>query len=152
MEDLRGICADLGWSDVRTYIASGNVVFSANGSEADLAAVCEAALPFETSVFVRSGAEFQQALAACPFPVTAGKLVHGYFCDVRPTPDQGFIKKFQSTEQLAQRGSMIWLYAPDGFARSKLAENMHRVLPNCKHTARNLNTIQKLSEMLDNAQ
>ena len=30
MAQLRALCAELGWEDVRTYIQSGNLVFSAS--------------------------------------------------------------------------------------------------------------------------
>jgi len=34
MEDLRALCAEAGFAKVRTFIASGNVVFSCRKSEA----------------------------------------------------------------------------------------------------------------------
>ncbi len=37
MEELRAICAGLGFVDVYTYIQSGNVVFRAAGSEREVA-------------------------------------------------------------------------------------------------------------------
>jgi len=39
MEDLRALCAQAGFAKVRTFIASGNVVFSCRKSEAHVRAL-----------------------------------------------------------------------------------------------------------------
>lgn len=45
MEDLRALCAEAGFAKLRTFIASGNVVFSCRKSEAHVKAAFEARLP-----------------------------------------------------------------------------------------------------------
>ena len=44
MADLRRLCQKSGFTNVRTYIASGNVVLESNSSEAEVKAILEAAL------------------------------------------------------------------------------------------------------------
>ncbi|MGH6741839.1 MAG: DUF1697 domain-containing protein, partial [Bradyrhizobium sp.] len=41
MSDLKAICEELGFTSVRTYIASGNVVFASRKSAAAVKAVLE---------------------------------------------------------------------------------------------------------------
>jgi uncharacterized protein (DUF1697 family) len=53
-----------------------------------------------------------------------------------------------STERYELIDSVFYLYAPDGFGRSKLAAGAERKLGE-PATARNFTTIQKLSEMLN---
>src|SRR5829696_4972345 len=70
------IFEDLGYRGVWTHINSGNVVFDATGSRAELERRIERALDaafgFEVTTFVRSATELQTALQAKPFPVSAG--------------------------------------------------------------------------------
>lgn len=76
MAPLAEIVRDLGHDDVWTHINSGNVVFDATGSRADLertiGAALEAAFGFEVTTFVRTAAELRKVVAEEPFPVAAG--------------------------------------------------------------------------------
>ena len=72
MEDLRRLFEELGLKNVRTYIQSGNVFFSA--SDADAAALTRKierqlaqSLGFEVAVFLRTIPEFESILAGDPF-------------------------------------------------------------------------------------
>jgi len=44
---------------------------------------------------------------------------------------------------------VIWLHTPEGFGRSKLAGKFDKVVKSGSVTARNLNTLRALVEMLD---
>ena len=44
MADLRAICGELGFTEVETYIASGNVIFTSSGSAASVKVKLEARL------------------------------------------------------------------------------------------------------------
>ena len=46
-------------------------------------------------------------------------------------------------------GNVLYLYAPDGIGRSKLVEKMGKAFSKVAMTARNLNTINKLLEMIE---
>jgi uncharacterized protein (DUF1697 family) len=72
MERLRGLFAELGLQQVRTYIQTGNVFFEA--PEQDRAALTQrieqhlhAALGYEVPTFLRTVPEFEQLLARNPF-------------------------------------------------------------------------------------
>lgn len=149
MADLRRLCEDLGWGNVRTYIASGNVVFEADGGAEALASALHAALPFDAQVLVMGEDDFRTRMTHCPFPPNHGKLAHGFFCLDRPTLDADVIAQFRTTEVVIQEDHTVWLHTPDGFSKSKLAEVMDRVITETAFTARNLNTVHKLAEMLD---
>src|SRR5690242_13447598 len=76
MPRLADVVEGLGYTDVWTYINSGNVVFDATGSRAAIEAALEQAFEadfgFECTTFVRTAAELRKALAVEPFPVAAG--------------------------------------------------------------------------------
>ncbi|MEH0818566.1 MULTISPECIES: DUF1697 domain-containing protein [unclassified Micromonospora] len=72
MADLRRLVADLGHSDVQTYLQSGNVVFGSTATDADrLAGGIQQALADELGlavpVLVRSGAELTAVVDASPY-------------------------------------------------------------------------------------
>src|ERR1700754_3126310 len=60
MSELKAMCEELGFEKVRTYIASGNVVFTSRKSEASIKAALEKRLEAyakkPVGVVVRSGA------------------------------------------------------------------------------------------------
>ena len=75
MEALRVLLATAGLQEVRTYIASGNVIFAAEESEPVLVSRIEAllaqALGFRVDTLLRTAAELQALIGANPF---AGEL------------------------------------------------------------------------------
>jgi uncharacterized protein (DUF1697 family) len=154
MADLRRLCAGLGWTGVQTYIASGNLVFAATGDASGLAAdlrqAMAAGMGVDVALIVLPEALVRGALAECPFDPAAGKQVHGFFLWADPIVDWSVYEALRlPNEQLVVRGRLAWLYAPDGIGRSKLAEKFHKVVTGTEMTARNLNTLRKLVEMLD---
>ncbi|SHI29545.1 DUF1697 domain-containing protein [Wenxinia saemankumensis] len=154
MADLRAAAADLGWRDAATYIASGQMVFRAAGTDGDLGhaltAALEARIGAAIPALVLSKDAFDDALAGCPFDPTEGKHVHAFFLwnDTRIDTDLYAALKAPD-ERLELRGRTAWLHAPAGIGRSKLADKLHRVLPGTDMTARNLNTLRRLRELLD---
>ena len=70
MADLRACLEADGFDDVRTYIQSGNVVFTASGSVATLTTRLERALSagfgYEATVAVRSARQFRAIVDAAP--------------------------------------------------------------------------------------
>src|SRR6516165_12256828 len=75
MSELKAMCEELGFTAVRTYIASGNVVFTSRKSEAAIKSALEKRLQTyagaSVGVLVRSAAEMVQVAADNPFPKAA---------------------------------------------------------------------------------
>src|SRR3954452_756372 len=71
MAELRTLCAELGWTDVATYIQSGNVVFTAPGEaeavEAQLEKAIKEKFGLEVPVIVRGRAEWAEYSGLNPF-------------------------------------------------------------------------------------
>jgi uncharacterized protein (DUF1697 family) len=154
MAQLRAVCAALGWTDVRSHIASGNLVFRARGEAGALAAALHEAIlaqmGVDCAIIVLPGVAVRAALADCPFDPEAGKQVHAFFCWSDPVIATAMLASLKAeTEDLVARGRVVWLFAPDGIGRSKLAERIARVITGTEMTARNLNTVRTLVEMLD---
>ena len=148
MAELRAICPGSG---VQSYIASGNLTFDAE--DGDHAAVLtqriKATFGFDVPVLVLGESQMRATLAGCPFPMDAGKLVHAYLCYDDPKLDEAGVAALRTaTEQVAVIRRTVWLYAPDGIGQSKLAAKLERLI-GAEATARNLNTMIKMVDMLD---
>jgi uncharacterized protein (DUF1697 family) len=151
--ELRAAAEALGWQDVRSHLASGNLVFAAEGEAMALAAALRGALAargLDVPVLVIARDDLRAALAGCPFEPREGKHVHAFFLWSDPAVDGAALEALRApAEALEVRGRVAWLHAPEGIARSALAERMHRVLTGTDMTARNLNTVRALAAMVD---
>lgn len=154
MADLRALAEDLGWQDVRTHVASGNLVFRAAGDDVGLASVLETALHdrigVRTDVLVLPREEIAAALADCPFDDPSGKAVHVFFLWSRAEVDTARYDRLRAADEtLVVDGHRAWLHTPSGIGRSKLAQGLGRVLGGVRMTGRNLATVRRIAEMLD---
>ena len=146
MTELKAMCEKAGFKSVRTYIASGNVVFKSGKSEARVKATLEAALASYSgkpvAVKVRTASEMAEVLARNPFPKMPGSFTVAFFLDEPPPADALQKVTNKKAEQLRLGLREIYAYYADGFAESRLN------IPAAKNgTARNMNTIAKLVEM-----
>ncbi|MEU9788645.1 DUF1697 domain-containing protein [Streptomyces phaeochromogenes] len=158
MAELRTLMEGLGYDGVRTYLQSGNAVFSSDhGDEDTLAAELSGALEkhfgFTVDVLVRDHAYLRAVLDACPFPAAdlEAKQLHAtYFSE--PVAAERFASIDQQAflpEEFRLGDRVLYLYAPDGLGRSKLAENLSkpRMTKGVIATTRNWNTVTKLAEL-----
>jgi uncharacterized protein (DUF1697 family) len=158
MAELRALCAGLGWSDVATYIQSGNLVFAAPGTpeeiEEKLEKAIEQAFGLDVPVIVRSRAEWAKYPGLNPFPEAAkdepAKL--HLLLSKRP-PAEGAAEAIEARakagERVRQAGDALWIHYPEGAGTSKLTPSLIDRATGSPGTARNFNTVLKLLEMLE---
>lgn len=95
-------------------------------------------------------AVLEQAIKGNPFPEAeaAPNTLHLNFLDAIPAqPDLDALEKIRApSERYLLQGDVLYLHAPDGIGRSKLAANMEHLL-GVPMTSRNWNTVCKLREM-----
>lgn len=154
MARLRTLMAGLGYADVRTYLQSGNAVFSCPpGVAANAASTIEDAIEgefgFTCRVITRSAAELEEAMAADPLlPLLGDPARHfvGFLSD-QPRPDG--VASLAESDFGADRVSVVdrhaYLWCPEGISRSPLGKlNFDRVL-GVAVTMRNWNTVTRLA-------
>lgn len=147
MARLAELCTGLGLGHVRTYIQSGNVVFtspwSADAAQTALEMAVTDELGTPADVFVRAGAELERVVSANPFPDADGAKVAVVFTH-EPVP-AGVVDAIHSPgdEQVVAGEREIYVYYPNGMGRSKLAlpESLGPV------TMRNMTTMRKLAAL-----
>ncbi|MFJ4620269.1 DUF1697 domain-containing protein [Streptomyces sp. NPDC088812] len=158
MADLRTLLEGLGLGAVRTHLQSGQAVFRADrGDEdtlaAEIAGAIETRFGFGVDVLVRDHAYLKAVAEACPFPAAdleARQLHVTYFSGpVGPDRFTGIDRAAFLPEEFRLGDRALYLYAPDGLGRSKLAEHLskRRVNKDLIATTRNWNTVVKLVEM-----
>jgi uncharacterized protein (DUF1697 family) len=146
MSELKAMCEELGFASVRTYIASGNVVFTSGKSEAAVKSALEKRLlayaGAPIGVLVRSAAELAEVAAKNPFPKAAPNQTVAIFLDKPPTADALKAIRGQKREELGLGRREIYVHYADGIGTSKL------VIPAAENgTMRNMNTIATLAKM-----
>ncbi|MEU9579237.1 DUF1697 domain-containing protein [Streptomyces chilikensis] len=158
MAELRSLLEELGHGDVRTYLQSGQAVFTTErGDEDALAAELTEALEkrfgFTCEVLVRDHAYLAGIVAACPFPAAEleGRQLHVTFLD-RSVDDARFAaldREAYLPEEFRVGDRALYLYLPDGMGRSRLAEHLAgpRLAKGLVATTRNWNTVLKLTEL-----
>jgi uncharacterized protein (DUF1697 family) len=146
MSDLKALCEQLGFGAVRTFIASGNVVFTSRKSEAAIKAALEKQLATyagkPVGVLVRSAAEMAQVLSDNPFPKAPPNRVMALFLDGAPPADTLAGLRGRRDEEIQVGRREIYVHYGQGMGTSKL------VIPAAKTgTARNMNTVATLAKM-----
>lgn len=155
MKAFRELLTTLGCNDVATYIQSGNAVFKYSGSSAELAELISTAVEsgygFRPSVMVLTADEFDAIAKANPF---AAETSEPKFLPVwivqEPLTNANTMRMDEiktGGEKYQLTGSAVYLFAPNGVGRSKLAGGMEKCL-GVPATARNWRTISKIGEML----
>jgi uncharacterized protein (DUF1697 family) len=153
MADLREIVAGCGFEDVRTYIQSGNVVFTTPGKAdpdavaATLATAIAAGSSVAPDVVVRTAAELAAVVDANPFLRRGEDTAHLHVSFTGTKPDLGIddLARY-APEEAATAGREVYLFLPNGMGRSKLAADLAR-RSRPPGTARNWRTVTKLLEM-----
>lgn len=146
MSDLKAMCEAIGFREVRTYIASGNVLFTSALSETSARLKLEAQLAHYAAkpvgVMLRRVDELEAVVAENPFAEQPGNRVVAIFLDAAPAPDALSAVTGKQHERLALGRREIYVHYGDGMATSRLR------IPAAKTgTARNLNTVAKLAQL-----
>jgi uncharacterized protein (DUF1697 family) len=154
MRELVRCMAEAGCADVRTYIQSGNLVFTHDAAPAAISerigAAIEAGHGFRPDLLLLAPDELAGIMSANPFPeaATAPRSLHAFVMgQPPPAPDLAALERLKApTERLALIGRILYLHAPDGIGRSKLAAQAERAL-GVPATARNWRTITAVAAL-----
>ena len=158
MNDLRALCAELGWQDVVTYIQSGNVVFTADRKAETIEAELEQAIAkrfsLDVPVVIRTAAQWAKLAASNPFARTAREAPNRLQLLVsKQPPNQDAAQKLMARasdgEEVRAVPGGLWFHFPEGIARSKLTPAAIDKACGSPATGRNYRTVLKLKEMLE---
>lgn len=155
MADLLATAALLGFAGTRTYLQSGNIVFSAaKADEAEIAGKLADALErrngLTAGVMVRNLEQWGKIVADNPFAAAAAqpKTLHAFVMAAEPSAERLRELKARDFGADAWRmaGDTLYMHTPDGFGKSKLAGSVERLLK-VPMTGRNWNTVLALWDL-----
>ena len=155
MKDLVALLENIGSQNVKTYIQSGNAVLQNREENASLLsnkirAAIKKSHVFEPQVLLLEPEDIDRAVESNPFPEAESepKSLHVHFLASMPKkPDLGALESIKSDrERFVLKDGVLYLHAPDGIGRSKLAANAEKLL-GVAITGRNWRTVCTVMEM-----
>jgi uncharacterized protein (DUF1697 family) len=156
MADLAAMFTEAGCKEVRTYIQSGNVVFSsspetAKGVPGLISQSITERFGFQVPVVLRTSDEVRRVAADNPFLRAGAKVdtLHVVFLAGKPERRRvdALDAKRSPSDSFVVRGREIFLCLPNGVAGSKLSNSYFDSTLATTSTVRNWRTVGKLIEM-----
>jgi uncharacterized protein (DUF1697 family) len=146
-EKLKAMGEECGFDDVRTFINSGNLLFTSEQAEATVKQRLEEQVAGHfgkpVPVYVRSGREMAEAVKRNPFADDHPSRVMAHFIDEKPTQKMLDEARDVQGERMALGPRLIYVSYGDGIGKSKL--KLPAVKPG---TARNMNSVARIAELL----
>jgi uncharacterized protein (DUF1697 family) len=154
MKELLALLTAQGLQGARSYIQSGNVVFRGAGTGAAIGericAAVAARFGFRPQLLLLSAGDLARAASANPYPEAGAtpQYLHLWFLVAAPTAARArSLEAVRSpSERFTVRGKVLYLHAPEGIGRSKLAARAESLL-GVGATARNWRTVTQLLEL-----
>jgi uncharacterized protein (DUF1697 family) len=153
MAELKELAAELGATDVSTYIASGNLLCAPPGKTAEFDRALEAAIKtrygYFREVISRTPAQLQKALDQHPFEIVEPRYSYVYFLTGKP--EAKAVKAFAAMDfggdEYRVIGEDLHIRYRDGAGKSDLDAKAIAKALGVQGTGRNLNTVRKLIDL-----
>lgn len=154
MDVLRKMYEGLGFQNTKTYLQSGNVVFSNNNIKREklelrISDQIEKDFEFDVLVIVLTIAELSKIIDCNPFfkqPNIDQTFLHVTFLSSKPKEiDFELIKnKKQNGEEIIFSDNAVYLYCPNGYGKTKLTNSFLETKLKVGATTRNWKTTNEL--------
>jgi uncharacterized protein (DUF1697 family) len=147
MADLRMLGTECGFTSVRTFIASGKLLFESPRDEAEVASTLERRIERlmgkHVPLFVRSASEMAEVVARNPFADDKPSRVMAHFIAEQPTEAMLESASGVQGEWMALGPRAIYVSYGEGIGKTKL-----KLPAVAQGTARNMNSVAKIAALL----
>jgi uncharacterized protein (DUF1697 family) len=156
MDELRAAFDALGYTDVSTYIQTGNVLFTTSSrSEANIGTAIEQRLAEDfgdsPAVLVRTVAELQRVGTSSPYAKAGADPGRHHVTFLATTPPKAALDALRlppsGRDELVIDGKEVYVHTPDGYGNSKYTGSFLERRLGVVSTTRNWNTVTKLCEL-----
>ncbi len=160
MKELKALYEELGFTQVRTYIQSGNVVFESSPAKPqDLAKQIEEKIAdkykFDVPIIIRDAEEWENTRKANPFLAKDNSQLdklHVTFLSEEPTQahlDKVATYRYEPDEFIIV-GKDVYVYCPNGYGNTKLNNTFFENKLKVTATTRNWKTVNELANLIKN--
>lgn len=150
MADLRALLEDLGYTDVRTVLASGNAVITGPGSRETLETALAERFGMKIDVVLRTMQELQAVVDADPLRAEVTDPTRYFVVFLDAVPDAARLRALEqedfAPDRLAAHGRELYVWCPDGMQGSRLMKELGKPGLAGTATVRNWSTVNKLLE------
>ena len=149
MADLRALLTEVGYEDVRTVLASGNIIFT--GPKAKAREKLETAIAerfgFQVDVVLRTMAELHAVVSDEPFGEEVDNDTRYFVVFLPSAPDVSSLDGQDfAPDKFVAHGREIYAWCPDGMQNSRLMKALGKPGMGPTATVRNMATVKKLLE------
>ena len=158
MDALRQLYSDLGFSNVRTYIQSGNVIFNDENTnveeiEKNIKIKIKEVLGLDVQLIIKELSEYKEIVNNNPFVSREEidpELLHVSFLTTKPlqVDVDKLIGQF-TPEEFVLDGKVIYLYCPNGYGNTKLNNGFFEYKMKVIASTRNWKTTLELLRMAE---
>lgn len=150
MQDLRELLSNLGFQNIQTYIQSGNIILSSKEDKSAIILKIEENIfsnfGYNVPVLIRTIDEWKKAIDANPYANKDPKRMCFTFLNDIPTKTTFEVNGIKEDE-FTIIDDVVYIYAPSGFGKTKLTNNLFERKLNVTATSRNFRTTLKLLEL-----
>ena len=154
MVELRKLAGELGYGEPKTYVASGNLIVTADrrAVERDLPTALAGRFGFPVEIIVRGVADLERALSLDPFPEAADAEPNRVWLLVSQRPiaadtAERLNERAQQGEAITQSGEDLWMHMQGHVGASKITPSFIDKTCGSPTTARNVRTVRTLIEL-----
>ncbi len=156
MERLRRVVEGLGYDDVRTHLASGNVLFRTDEEDGDetatrIRSALQHELDRDLAVMVRTAEDLRAVTTVDPFPDADASRLHVAFLSARASAkaSRALLGLFDDQpERAVVQGREVFIDYVNGAGRSKIDLKRLERAAGLEATARNWRTVNALLQKL----
>lgn len=159
MDALKSMYENLGFSNVASYVQSGNLVFTEKNTdpnilEQKISDQIKKDFGFDVPVIILTADKLKQIIDNNPFLNDSDKdesFLHITFLSSVPNNNNEFETiedKAQNGEEIVLSGDVVYLYCPNGYGNTKLSNNFLETKLKVKATTRNWKTTNELYKIL----
>jgi uncharacterized protein (DUF1697 family) len=157
MEELKKVLQSLNFTNIRSYIQSGNILFETEKAdsiflEKQIGEIIFKNFGFPVPVVIRNRQELEKIHEKNPFLGKRNEPVeklHVTFLAKEPDPVN--LKKIEGSlffpDEFVISGSEVYLFCPNGYGRTKLTNTFFETNLKLSATTRNWNTVETMLKM-----
>lgn len=150
MAELRELLNKLKFTNVQTYIQSGNIILDSDEPKSVVFQKIKDGIAtkfgYDVPVIARTVQEWEKAIANNPYPTENHKIVSFTFLSEVST-ETTIEVNITNDGVYTIKNDMVYMYCPDGFGRTKLTNNLFEKKLKVTATSSNYRTTMKLLEL-----